>query len=112
PLCPLLPLFIASPPSPRVPPLPPSLLYPPCALPSLPSSPTRRSSDLAPSYGDGASELLVGRVLKPHGERVAIATKVGPHDDPRRDRKSTRLNSSHGSISYAVFCLEKKMSSN
>src|SRR2546422_5593212 len=29
-------------------------------------------------------------------------------DDPRRDRKSTRLNSSHGYISYAVFCLKKK----
>src|SRR5207245_9541876 len=26
-----------------------------------------------------------------------------------KDRKSTRLNSSHGSISYAVFCLKKKM---
>src|SRR2546422_1639520 len=31
------------------------------------------------------------------GDRVAI-----------RDRKSTRLNSSHGYISYAVFCLKKK----
>src|SRR5207245_5038541 len=31
------------------------------------------------------------------------------NDDVReRDRKSTRLNSSHGSISYAVFCLKKK----
>src|SRR6267143_4017333 len=28
--------------------------------------------------------------------------------DPARDRKSTRLNSSHSSISYAVFCLKKK----
>src|SRR5438876_10078589 len=28
--------------------------------------------------------------------------------DQRRDRKSTRLNSSHPSISYAVFCLKKK----
>src|SRR2546422_2297543 len=28
--------------------------------------------------------------------------------DRRRDRKSTRLNSSHGYISYAVFCLKKK----
>src|SRR5207245_10013457 len=28
-----------------------------------------------------------------------------------RDRKSTRLNSSHGSISYAVFCLKKKIKS-
>src|SRR6516164_5724403 len=27
---------------------------------------------------------------------------------PRRDRKSTHLNSSHSSISYAVFCLKKK----
>src|SRR3712207_8368057 len=28
--------------------------------------------------------------------------------DTRRDRKSTRLNSSHANISYAVFCLKKK----
>src|SRR3712207_7154487 len=28
--------------------------------------------------------------------------------DPQRDRKSTRLNSSHANISYAVFCLKKK----
>src|SRR2546430_4962266 len=28
--------------------------------------------------------------------------------DPHRDRKSTRLNSSHSQISYAVFCLKKK----
>src|SRR5437867_7882308 len=33
-----------------------------------------------------------------------------PHQTfaPRRDRKSTRLNSSHRTISYAVFCLKKK----
>src|SRR2546429_9108013 len=31
---------------------------------------------------------------------------LGSH--PARDRKSTRLNSSHGYISYAVFCLKKK----
>src|SRR2546430_957552 len=30
------------------------------------------------------------------------------HPLPRRDRKSTRLNSSHSQISYAVFCLKKK----
>src|SRR2546422_8135789 len=30
------------------------------------------------------------------------------HDPSCRDRKSTRLNSSHGYISYAVFCLKKK----
>src|SRR5690348_18416394 len=31
-----------------------------------------------------------------------------PHSAGRSDRKSTRLNSSHPSISYAVFCLKKK----
>src|SRR5260221_4225240 len=35
---------------------------------------------------------------------------VGRHAD-RRDRKSTRLNSSHTVISYAVFCLKKKKKS-
>src|SRR5207249_6479229 len=34
------------------------------------------------------------------------ATRIGLR--PMRDRKSTRLNSSHVSISYAVFCLKKK----
>src|SRR3712207_7136094 len=29
-------------------------------------------------------------------------------EQPGRDRKSTRLNSSHANISYAVFCLKKK----
>src|SRR5438128_8459800 len=32
----------------------------------------------------------------------------GGHRCRQEDRKSTRLNSSHGSISYAVFCLKKK----
>src|SRR6266496_5551994 len=33
---------------------------------------------------------------------------VNPHDGRSGDRKSTRLNSSHVEISYAVFCLKKK----
>src|SRR2546422_7799287 len=33
---------------------------------------------------------------------------VEQSSDPGADRKSTRLNSSHGYISYAVFCLKKK----
>src|SRR5947209_10355209 len=41
---------------------------------------------------------------RPRGERVA-ATGTGLGDP---DRKSTRLNSSHANISYAVFCLKKK----
>src|SRR5256885_13158395 len=35
---------------------------------------------------------------------------VGAARDARKDRKSTRLNSSHLVISYAVFCLKKKTS--
>src|SRR6266480_5081717 len=35
-----------------------------------------------------------------------------PLRERRRDRKSTRLNSSHMSISYAVFCLKKKKNTN
>src|SRR5438128_5344830 len=42
-----------------------------------------------------------------HANRVpAFAHRDGIPD--RKDRKSTRLNSSYGSISYAVFCLKKK----
>src|SRR5438874_5706615 len=38
---------------------------------------------------------------------------VGPRRQaPSRDRKSTRLNSSHVEISYAVFCLKKKKTTN
>src|SRR5690242_21124784 len=47
------------------------------------------------------------------GEPVRLVTRVGDDESGRRlvaeDRKSTRLNSSHMSISYAVFCLKKKI---
>src|SRR2546426_6923574 len=51
----------------------------------------------------------------PHREparllEAAIARKIGPRI--RVDRKSTRLNSSHLVISYAVFCLKKKKNRN
>src|SRR2546427_9447799 len=36
------------------------------------------------------------------------AARDGPAGGAHRDRKSTRLNSSHSQISYAVFCLKKK----
>src|SRR2546428_6474812 len=48
------------------------------------------------------------------GARLVGLQRHAPHDRPRkhqeihRDRKSTRLNSSHDQISYAVFCLKKK----
>src|SRR2546426_8850849 len=39
---------------------------------------------------------------------VVLLTQVGESGRPEIDRKSTRLNSSHLVISYAVFCLKKK----
>src|SRR3712207_7593514 len=50
-----------------------------------------------------------------HG-RVGVGPPVAPTEQgvahlDARDRKSTRLNSSHANISYAVFCLKKKTSS-
>src|SRR2546430_10897618 len=48
----------------------------------------------------------------PHASRGgARVLRLAPVDHPaadNRDRKSTRLNSSHSQISYAVFCLKKK----
>src|SRR2546427_6975266 len=45
-----------------------------------------------------------------HAHALGHITRVDPADVGRvgRDRKSTRLNSSHSQISYAVFCLKKK----
>src|SRR5438309_7900803 len=68
----------------------------------LHSFPTRRSSDLstAPRSSAGPS---------PHGNVPSgIATAGSSARTEGGDRKSTRLNSSHSSISYAVFCLKKK----
>src|SRR5690606_40741190 len=52
-------------------------------------------------------------ILRPERPRVHHQVcGVGAGDKIGRDRKSTRLNSSHVKISYAVFCLKKKKESN
>src|SRR5438128_9310273 len=64
--------------------------------------PSATSSPRASSACEGRSELP-----------GAISSKnEAPWDERYSDRKSTRLNSSHGSISYAVFCLKKKKKQN
>src|SRR3712207_7760193 len=45
------------------------------------------------------------------GEQPNPWDLLQPQDATSRDRKSTRLNSSHANISYAVFCLKKKKTS-
>src|SRR3712207_8152309 len=50
-----------------------------------------------------------GTGLSSAATRGLAPEPVGPAlPPPFRDRKSTRLNSSHANISYAVFCLKKK----
>src|SRR5205809_4090767 len=47
-------------------------------------------------------------VIRWKGFPLLIAARHPTNKKAIRDRKSTRLNSSHGYISYAVFCLKKK----
>src|SRR5207249_10763759 len=73
---------------------------------SLPSFPTRRSSDLKRADADHQERSGTLPRLRPRRR----GSREGGRDrrERERDRKSTRLNSSHVSISYAVFCLKKK----
>src|SRR3712207_7159341 len=59
--------------------------------------PTAKGLPVAPRRGRAS--------VKSNVERDVEEARSG-HDD--KDRKSTRLNSSHANISYAVFCLKKK----
>src|SRR3712207_6854463 len=61
------------------------------------------AASLLDTLGDADHEI--GRAH----DRAALDSVLGTLDDrDRTDRKSTRLNSSHANISYAVFCLKKK----
>src|SRR5256884_9590750 len=51
-------------------------------------------------------QLYLASLDDPRARERTVTEDVSPHG--ARDRKSTRLNSSHGYISYAVFCLKKK----
>src|SRR2546429_5297201 len=63
-------------------------------------APAPRQTDLALMLGSSREEVAreMSRLV-----RLGLLRREG-----RKDRKSTRLNSSHGYISYAVFCLKKK----
>src|SRR5207245_11736888 len=92
------------------------------AHPTLPPFPTRRSSDLMAVTAQATARpatiwdhrCAFRIVFLPIGPGTRIGTYCASRPIPNslglanRDRKSTRLNSSHGSISYAVFCLKKK----
>src|SRR5437762_4339163 len=92
----------------RPPPPPTSTLFPYTTL--------FRSAFRAPPCRIGGRHLSAGRVQRGQlrtrrGCRIGRASRRC-EDRLHRDRKSTRLNSSHRCISYAVFCLKKKKTSN
>src|SRR2546422_5161959 len=66
--------------------------------------PFLRSADEAVRF---KTEALLGLRLQQALE-LRAAARLAPKHEIAADRKSTRLNSSHGYISYAVFCLKKK----
>src|SRR3712207_7425962 len=69
---------------------------------ALPDQESRRGRGTAAGRGGGPPE---GRSDLSRGVESRRAVRVGRGGE---DRKSTRLNSSHANISYAVFCLKKK----
>src|ERR1039458_10758739 len=62
------------------------------------------ATPLSATVGAAVAELAVGSRTRTTG----CANKHAGRETMAIDRKSTRLNSSHLGISYAVFCLEKK----
>src|SRR2546422_4277271 len=85
---------------------PRSTLFPYTTLFRSPPAGVRRR---APERGPDRRIVGTGELRgpEPHAPRESRADRGA-----RADRKSTRLNSSHGYISYAVFCLKKKKTNN
>src|SRR5438034_7540285 len=75
------------------------------SLPAEAGRPGRAPGDRAPRGGPHRA-----RAVEPGASHRARQDLRVPRD--HRDRKSTRLNSSHTVISYAVFCLKKKKKTN
>src|SRR5688572_32208931 len=65
---------------------------------------SRRAGDI----GRRISKATVGSFSRRTKDDAARSTVRGQAEPNAADRKSTRLNSSHSQISYAVFCLKKK----
>src|SRR5207249_12140352 len=86
------------------------------ALRHLHSFPTRRSSDLLDVLVGERTRRVLGVDDESADELPLLDQRHGQEGEligaliiyTKEDRKSTRLNSSHVSISYAVFCLKKK----
>src|SRR5207253_9498635 len=101
-----------------------SLLSPPPAPPLFPYTTLFRSCSCVGAFDTCPYRYELGRTSRSLAastrsrsicdagrsarNRVTTAVGPGPQSASSTDRKSTRLNSSHVAISYAVFCLKKK----
>src|SRR5690625_6047665 len=76
-----------------------------CRLEALLGEPVARTRSCEGGFSPSSAEILLGA----SGSALFVKA-VRDRDNPasRADRKSTRLNTSHVAISYAVFCLKKK----
>src|SRR3712207_7129308 len=76
----------------------------------LPSRPLPEGPSDARSCLDAAAQVLDVSIAQPRPRYFAYVGSSGLEIGVLgEDRKSTRLNSSHANISYAVFCLKKKI---
>src|SRR5690348_17999530 len=68
------------------------------------------ADELARRHGGSWRSKFSARIaeIRFEGHKLALLEPQTYMNESGRDRKSTRLNSSHPSISYAVFCLKKK----
>src|SRR3712207_7184446 len=90
---------------------PRSTLFPYTTLFRSHQGPPSRRVPLARAADAGQPGHLAVRARADHHHRDQGEAPASPGRearDVRQDRKSTRLNSSHANISYAVFCLKKK----
>src|SRR5437773_7359049 len=71
------------------------------------SFPTRRSSDLGTGGATPVTAFRIGTGAGLDGMTAPLPPAAQTIPQPFQDRKSTRLNSSHITRSYAVFCLKK-----
>src|SRR2546430_9720295 len=82
--------------------------------PLFPYTTLFRSAQMAAAEAGRPDSIEVVSIVTPNDSHHAIARAFLDRgiddicDKPMTDRKSTRLNSSHSQISYAVFCLKKK----
>src|SRR5690625_5548752 len=71
--------------------------------------PMNRGFEISAAAADSPRALVLDQVENGVSVRMAVLYRLLTGQEETKDRKSTRLNSSHVAISYAVFCLIQKI---